>query len=112
MMQHIRIQRIIDANSEMSQVDLIKYKGEFEALLASIAGTIPGSRGFGLQNRYIDEPPVNIINSLVIDLADKCDEFIPAISVDQVKILGTNVSGNVSLELIINMREGVENGVS
>ena len=111
MVQHIHIQRIIDANSEMPRADLVKYKAELEALIANIEGTIPGSRGFGLQNQYIDAPPGDIANSLVMELADKVDTFIPAISVDKVDVAETGVDGNVSVNLTISMREGENNGI-
>ena len=111
MVQHIHIQRIIDANSEMPRADLVKYEAELEALIANIEGTIPGSRGFGLQNQYIDAPPGDIANSLVMELADKVDTFIPAISVDQVDVAETGADGNVSVNLTISMREGENNGI-
>lgn len=111
MVQHIHIQRIIDANNEMPRADLVKYKAELEALIANIEGTIPGSRGFGLQNQYIDAPPGDIANSLVVELADKVDSFIPEISVDQVDVAETGADGNVSVNLTISMREGENNGI-
>ena len=110
MIQHIHIQRIIDANGSMSAFDLIRYKAQLEALITNIEGTIPGSRAFGLQNRYIDAPPGDIANQMVIELADKCDTYIPAISVDAVKILDVKADGNLDIELSISMREG-ENGI-
>lgn len=111
MIQHIHIQRIIDANSDLSQAELVKYKAQLEALIANIEGTIPGSRGFGLQNRYVDTPPGDIANILVMELADKCDTYIPAISVDQIKIADIETDGNVSIELTISIREGEDNGI-
>lgn len=106
MMQHIHVQRIIDANNEMTQAELIKYRAELEALIANIEGTIPGSRGFGLRNRYVDAPPGDIENNIILELADKCDTYIPEISVDQAKVVHIGIDGNVSLELTISMREG------
>lgn len=111
MIQHIHIQRVIDANNNLSQANLIKYKAELETMIANIEGTVPGSRGFGLQNSCVDAPPGDIANTLIIELADKCGIYIPAISVDQVKIADVDEKGNVSVELTITMREGENNGI-
>lgn len=110
MVQHIHIQRIQDAHSDMSDADLVRFKAQLEALIANIEGTIPGSRGFGLENRYVDAPPGDIANLMVMELADKCDTYIPAISVDQIDILDAGEDGNVSIALTISLREE-ENGI-
>ena len=104
MIQHIHIQRIMNANSEMSNADLIRYKSQLEALLTSFEGTIPGSRGFGLQNRYVDTPPGDIANLMVMELADKCAVYIPAISVDQVKVHDVNTD-RISIDVTISLKE-------
>ena len=107
-MQHIQVQRIIDANSNLSQADLVKYKAELETLLANIEGTIPGSRGFGMANQYIDAPPGDVANMMAMELADKCAIYIPAISVDQVQLVsteGTEKTGAIQVELTISAGE-------
>ena len=106
MIQHIKIQRIIDSSAKLPDADLVRYKGQLEDLLGSIEGSIPGSRGFGLENRYLDAPSGGIANLLVMDLAEKCEKYIPAISVDEVKVdSGKALQGELPITITISLTE-------
>lgn len=109
-MDHIKVQRLIDANDSLTQAGLIRYKAELETLISNIEGTIPGSRGFGLSNNYLDNTPGNLANDLAVELADKCEEYIPEISVDQVSLSEIGTDGTVSIALSISTKEDETDG--
>lgn len=105
MFNNIYVQRIMDANNEMPEADLIKYKAELEDMVATFEGTVPGSRGFGLDNNYVDETPEDIANDMIIDLQNKCAEFIPELRVDAIGVVEADEHGNLGLSITIELKE-------
>ena len=55
-------------------------------LVSSIAGTIPGSRGFGLTGDATSLPPERALNTLYAELDEKVDEYIPEISIESIQM--------------------------
>ena len=45
-----------------------RIDSQIKALILSMVGTIPGSRGFGLEREFISRPPQEALNLLAIEL--------------------------------------------
>ena len=48
-----------------------RIDSQIKALILSMVGTIPGSRGFGLEREFISRPPQEALNLLAIELEEK-----------------------------------------
>ena len=66
-----------------------RIDSQIKALILSMVGTIPGSRGFGLEREFISRPPQEALNLLAIELEEKLEEYIPEVTV-------ANVEGKVN----------------
>ena len=69
--------------------DLEEYNEQLQCLIASVEGTLPGSRGFGISPDVLDSSPVVALNRFAMSLQEKVEQFIPDIEV-------LNVSGQTS----------------
>lgn len=47
-----------------------RIDSQIKALILSMVGTIPGSRGFGLEREFISRPPQEALNLLAIELEE------------------------------------------
>lgn len=47
-------------------------------------GTLPGSRGFGLDPDILDQTPEDALNLFAMDLQEKVEKFIPGIGIANV----------------------------
>lgn len=72
--------------TEVNRIDT-----QLKALILSMEGTIPGSRGFGLAREFMSRPPHEAMNLLAIELEEKVEEFIPEITI-------ANVEGNADVD--------------
>ena len=70
-----------------------RIDSQIKALILSMVGTIPGSRGFGLEREFISRPPQEALNLLAIE--EKLEEYIPEVTVANVE---RNVNGDGSIE--------------
>ena len=78
----IKIESLDDMSaSEIQQIDI-----RLRTLLLCLVGTIPGSRDFGMEGDYLDDPIDIAANGLASALQEKVDIFIPEISVESVDI--------------------------
>lgn len=69
-----------DGMTDIQRIDM-----QLNALILSAEGTIPGSRGFGLPNDYISRQTYEALNILAMELDEKCEEFIPDISIANIE---------------------------
>ena len=69
---------------EMSDFDRIN--SNLKALVLSREGTIPGSRGFGLSEDFLNAPPLDAASDIAAELDEKCEDYIPEITIDKVEI--------------------------
>ena len=84
--------------------DMLRTRVQMTALLGSIEGTIPGSRGFGVSPDVIDLPPLRVRNRLAVDLAEKTNKYIERIYVQGVDILDTDTGENLNVGVHIERR--------
>ncbi len=57
------------------------YRRQLETLYATVAGTCPGDRNFGLSNEYLDELPETAESTYALEVYNKTEEYIPQIEV-------------------------------
>lgn len=72
-----------------------RIDSQIKALILSMVGTIPGSRGFGLEREFISRPPQEALNLLAIELEEKLEEYIPEVTVANAE---GKVNGDGSIE--------------
>lgn len=78
----IKIESLDDMSaSEIQQIDI-----RLRTLLLCMIGTIPGSRDFGMNGDYLDEPIDVAANELASALQERVDVYIHEISVESVNI--------------------------
>lgn len=84
---------IMSASGDTQGIERID--SQIKALILSMVGTIPGSRGFGLEREFISRPPQEALNLLAIELEEKLEEYIPEVTVANVE---GKVNGDGSIE--------------
>ncbi len=96
---------MIDVNNVIlkseEEIDLEIYNDKIQALLFTIEGTLPGSRGFGIPMRALSKPQAIAANTMVAELAAKVDTFIP-----EVRVVGATTTGTIDGDLDITLQIG------
>ena len=62
-----------------------RIREQVYALLLARKGTIPGSRGFGLEGKFLDLPPREAANQLAVELQSAARQYIPEINIVQIR---------------------------
>ena len=75
----------IEIRSTAGLPDVERYDAQLKALILTAEGTLPGSRGFGLEAGILDLGTTQSVNLMTLDLSEKVDKYIPAISVADVE---------------------------
>ena len=97
----------------MNQFELINMDGlsdfqridqNLKTLIASMEGTIPGSRNFGLPIECIDLNPYQARNAFLAALDEKVAEYIPEIRISDVTF--DNIGGEMHVSIYIESNEG------
>lgn len=78
-MAFIRINQIKDADGSIEPDELELANDIIEAMMITRKGSIPGSRGYGLTQIFIDMPGPDAINMITVELAEAMDEYIPGL---------------------------------
>nr|DAW26811.1 MAG TPA: Regulator of RpoS, Anti-adapter protein regulator, ClpXP adaptor, anti-adaptor.0A [Caudoviricetes sp.] len=94
----------IEIKSTAGLSDVEKYNLQLKALITTKAGTLPGSRGFGISPDILDLGPEQSINLLALELAEKVDQYIPDITVSGID-RSANGKGVVKTQIYIERRE-------
>ena len=55
------------------------------SLLSRTIRTLPGSRGLGMDDQYLDYPPQTAKNMFAIDLYEKVNKFIPDVDIEDIE---------------------------
>ena len=63
--------------------DFDRIDSTLRSLIASIEGTIPGSRGFGLTGSTTDFAPEVARNELLMELDEKVEKYRPEIVIEE-----------------------------
>ncbi len=88
----------IDDKKEIERID-----SQLRSLILSIERTIPGSRGFGMSDLFIDMASPEAVNAFALELEEKVDKFIPEISIAGV-YAKPNTNGISSLQIYVEWR--------
>ena len=89
--------------------DVKRIHSQLRSLILSIERTIPGSRGFGLTDTFIDMLSPDAVNQFAIGLEEKVDEFIAEISIAGVYV-EPDTSGAVTMQIYVEWRVGYDRG--
>lgn len=84
--------------------ELDRIDTQLKALLLSAEGTIPGSRGFGLERQFMSRPPNEAINLLAMELEEKVEEFIPEITIANAEGI-VHMDGAIEATIYVERRE-------
>lgn len=84
---------IMSASGDVKGIQRID--NQIKAIILSMTGTIPGSRGFGLEREFVSRPAQEALNLLAIELEEKLEQYIPEVTVASV---GGKVNGDGSIE--------------
>ena len=84
--------------------DIVRVDGILRSLIASMEGTIPGSRGFGLSGSAADLMPEDARNEFLMELDEKVEEFLPEITIEDSEIVDAG-GGELLLRLSIAENE-------
>ena len=79
----------IKASGDIDYEELEAYDEQLQCLISTVEGTLPGSRGFGLDPDIKDKTPDDALNLFAMDLQEKVEKFIPGIGI-------ANVSGKMN----------------
>ena len=67
----------IKASGDIDYEELEAYDEQLQCLISTVEGTLPGSRGFGLDPDITDKTPDDALNLFAMDLQEKVEKFIP-----------------------------------
>ena len=84
--------------------DFDRIDSTLRFLIASIEGTIPGSRGFGLSGHTADYAPEDARNELLMELDEKVEEYLPEITIEDAELVDAG-EGEVLLRLSVAANE-------
>lgn len=102
-MAFLRINQIKDVDGSIEPDELELANDIIEAMLITRKGSIPGSRGFGLTQIFVDMSGPDAINMITVELAEAMTEYIPSLELQDVK--GTqDIEGVLSLDIYIGRR--------
>lgn len=88
----------LDGMSDFERID-----SELRALIKTIIGTLPGSRGFGIED-YIDENMYDVESEFAAAVDDGCEQYIPEITIESVSFeAGTD--GILSVKIYVEERD-------
>lgn len=89
----------IDDEKMIERID-----SQLRALILSRERTIPGSRGFGLKGEFMDMLSLEAVNEFAIELEEKLDEFIPEISIAEVRA-DPGIDSIIKMQIFVEWRE-------
>lgn len=92
----------MDGMSDFQRID-----ANLRTLIVTMAGTLPGSRGFGLSESFLSDLPMDAVSSFAEELDEKCEEFIPEISISGVDF-DADTNGVVNIKIYVERRNGEE----
>lgn len=102
-MAFIRINQTKDADGSIEPDELELANDIIEAMMITRKGSIPGSRGYGLTQIFIDMPGPDAINMITVELAEAMDEYIPSLELQDIK--GTqDEEGVLELDIYLGRR--------
>ena len=93
----------IRASGDMNAEEIEGYNTQLQSLVATIEGTLPGNRGFGISPDILDNAPKETLNMLALDLQEKAEKYIPEIEI--VGVDGESDEGTLNTQIYIGRRE-------
>lgn len=80
-MPYISLEQLTTEGNDISRKELRAIDKRLKALVGTVEGTLPGSRGFGINPDIFDGKHDEALNLLVMDLDEKTEKYIPEISI-------------------------------
>lgn len=71
-------------NAENNAEDALALR-RVKNLLSRTENMLPGSRGFGMNDDYLDEPPEEFQDDFAMDLYDKVDKYIKNVDIQDIE---------------------------
>lgn len=90
----------LDGISDFERID-----SELRTLIVTMVGSLPGSRGFGISAAFLSDLPMDAISAFAEELDEKCEEFIPDISISGVDF-DAGTDGSISVQISVERRDG------
>ena len=88
----------MDGISDFERID-----SELRALIATIIGTLPGSRAFGIED-FTDENMNDVESDLAAALDEGCEKFIPEITIANVTF-DARTDGKLFISIYVEERD-------
>lgn len=88
--------------SQASQLEL--YRKRLELLYATVEGSCPGDRNFGLAVDYQDEPQAVAETTFALEIINKTEEYVPEVNVDDVTF-SHGAEGEMFPKILISLNE-------
>ncbi len=85
------------------------FKRQLETLYATVEGTCPGDRGFGLSCEYQDETPDVAECTLALEIYNKTEEYVPQVEILDIEF-EHDMSGGMRPKITFGMNEDYEDG--
>ncbi len=80
-----------------------RIDAQLRALITTLAGTLPGSRGFGIED-YTDENTYDVEGGLAASIDEGCERYIPEIGVERVAY-EAGADGRMAVKVYVGRRE-------
>ena len=84
--------------------ELERYRKALETLYATVEGTCPGDRRFGLSNEYVDQLPEVAESTLSLELYNKTELYVPQVEILDISFVH-NGDGSMRPEITIGLNE-------
>lgn len=88
----------LDGISDFKRID-----AEIRALIVTMTGTLPGSRGFGLSASFLSDLPMDAVSAFAEELDEKCEIYIPETSISGVDF-DSGADGSVVVQIFVERR--------
>ena len=88
---------------------LERIDSQLRSLILSTERAIPGSRGFGLKDNFLDLISPDAVNEFGIELEEKEDKFIPEISIAGI-YLEPDINGDNVFQIYVEWRDDYDSG--
>lgn len=90
---------------DFEQAELIEqYRRQLTTLYATVEGTCPGDRHFGLSNEYQDEPPDVAESTFALEVYNKTEEYVPQVEIQDIRF-EHSTEGMMRAKIVFGLNE-------
>lgn len=80
------------------------YRRQLMTLYATVEGTCPGDRQFGLSPEYQDEPPDVAESTFALEVYNKTEEYVPQVEIRDIRF-EHNSEGMMKAKIVFGLNE-------